>query len=247
MPKLLKGDVFEKIKEIDDCSIQCVITSPPYYFLKDYEIDDDQLGHEKSYKNYLEKLRTLMNEIERVLKDDGLVYIDIGDKYAREVKSETKKIDSIQYGSIYGIPERFMINCIDDGWIVKNHIIWNRSNSIPFEITNRYSSNYKSIFMLSLIKDCYFDIEPIKEKDKNPGDVWVYGKGHGIVKGTYPYPEKILERMIKSSSKEGDIILDTFMGSGTTGYVAQKLNRDWIGIELNPEYCDIINQRCLSC
>ena len=300
---LYQGDVFEKIKLIESASVQCVVTSPPYYSLRDYEMQN-QIGLEKSYKDYLGKLKKLMVELRRVLKDDGTAWINLGDTYSsnhewptiHKNKKQTKyantdtgdhydltrvdnKKEAIQTKTRYGIPERFYINCIDSGWIARNHIIWYKPDHLPSPYKDRFTNAYESIFFFAKNPKYYFNLDAIREPHKskpkinksqsitknydkyiagkniehsdnryhpngrNPGDLWQYTSANYPGQHYASYPVQMIERIIQCSTKPGDTILDPFMGSGTTAFVAQKLHRNWIGIELNPEYCKLINER----
>ena len=144
---ILRGDVLEKLVEINDSSIDCIISSPPYWGLRDYGVSG-QLGLEPDFRDYLSTMNDIMIQLKRVLKNTGTCWINLGDTYnssgsssdhPRHWDGREKNIDggikqttnSLQTKSRMGIPERFYINCIDDGWIARNHIPWYKSNSMP--------------------------------------------------------------------------------------------------------------------
>ncbi len=233
-----------------------------------------------------------MTQIRRVLKPDGTVWVNLGDTYSKSPSFRK---------SLYGVPERFMINCIDDGWHMRNDIIWSKLCALPDPVKDRFTRNYEHIFFMTKSEKYYFDLddvrvehrsndrrsvkakarkqlEPFSTPDKhmargtkyrqegnyakvnasrckdlsknyyhangkNPGDVWEYASSTYEGGHYATYPPKMIERIIRCSTKKGDIVLDPFMGAGTTAWVAQKLERDWIGCELNPEYCKLIKER----
>ena len=137
-----------------------------------------------------------------------------------------------------------------DGWYLRQDIIWHKPNPMPESVKDRCTKAHEYIFLLSKSPKYYYDSDAIRDKPHygeevgaNKRSVWSinvkpYKDAHFAV-----FPEKLPELCIKAGSKKGDIILDPFFGSGTTGYVAQKLDRKWLGIELNPEYIKISENR----
>lgn len=186
--RILVGDVLEKLSEIPDESIDCVVTSPPYWGLRDYGVEG-QMGNEKSFHEYLGKLDSMMVELKRIIKQTGSVWINLGDTYngtgdhtyelsdkeiqwisgpkKMKLDSEPRKtkghfIKNIGRKSRYGIPERFYINCIDSGWTARNHIIWQKPNAMPSSVKDRLSSKFESIFFFVKSRKYYFDLEAIR-------------------------------------------------------------------------------------
>ena len=192
--KILIGDVIEKLKDIPDESIDVMITSPPYWGLRDYGVDK-QWGSEKSFRDYLDKLDKLMIEMKRVLKKTGSCWVNLGDTYStvsggmRDIsKGNTKQYGKIQYldkgtgdrevygvdqskmyeglqtKSRVGIPERFYINCIDNEWIARNHIPWHKNNPMPSSVKDRFSNKWESIFFFVKNPKYYFDLDAVRER-----------------------------------------------------------------------------------
>lgn len=182
--RILVGDVLEKLKEIPNESIDCVVTSPPYWGLRDYGIEG-QLGNEKTFQEYLEKMGLVMDELKRVVKTTGSVWINMGDSYSQSgahtkpehlgwlstnkskgkenyYPKEEKRVKGLAVKSRIGIPERFYINCIDNGWTARNHIIWQKPNAMPSSVKDRLSPKYESIFFFVKSKKYYFDLESIR-------------------------------------------------------------------------------------
>jgi len=185
--KIIKGDALKELQKLPDESIDCVITSPPYWQLRDYGWDG-QWGLEKTYSEYLERLWSLMDEIKRVLKPKGTVWINLGDTYfgsgndsyknsdalsqgIRSVKagtiaptvSNTDKANDLKRKCQVLIPHRFAIGCIERGWIIRNDIVWAKPNSLPESIKDRFSKKHEYIFLLVKNADYYFDMDAIRD------------------------------------------------------------------------------------
>ena len=289
---ILQGDVIERLQDIEDNTIQCVVTSPPYWGLRDYG-EDAQLGLEEPPEEYVDNMVKVFREVRRTLKDDGSLWLNLGDSYSSGGRSTTtnqtlrgnndygvtrpKPSENIKPKDLIGIPWRVAFALQQDGWYLRQDIIWHKPNPMPESVTDRCTKSHEYIFLLTKSANYYYDAESIKEKtltndntnrdrDKDrlnntPGRTRMAGlKTNNYEKrnkrsvwkiNTKPYkeahfavfPEKLPELCIKAGSKKGDIVLDPFFGSGTTGYVAQRLYRKWLGIELNPEYIKIANKR----
>lgn len=295
---IYQGNVFDKLQEIDTESVQCVVTSPPYWGLRNYQMDD-QIGLEDTPEEFIENMVEVFREIKRVLKNDGTVWLNLGDSYNSQTgsgfntnKNEgqnhrikelqktqgslVKKI-SLKPKNLVGIPWRVALALQADGWYLRQDIIWHKPNPMPESVTDRCTKSHDYIFLLSKSAKYFYDADAIREpaqdwgtrdrsqlrsgtqdellkhrglKDanfaeigKNRRSVWTintqsYKEAHFAV-----FPPKLPELCIKAGSSEGDVVLDPFFGSGTTGWVAQRLKRKWIGIELNPEYIKIAEKR----
>lgn len=181
---ILQGDVIEQLKNIPDDVMDCVISSPPYWGLRDYGVKG-QLGLEPNFRDYLKKMQEIMREIKRVLKNTGTCWINLGDTYAggnahsdwsgctpefmgrnKETKQKFKAgvKNHLTAKSRYGIPERFYINCIDDGWIARNHIPWYKSNSMPSSVKDRFTNKWESVFFFAKNQKYYFNLDAVREK-----------------------------------------------------------------------------------
>ena len=212
--KILIGDVLEKIKEIPDESVDCVITSPPYWGLRDYGTGDAQWGLEGNFNEYLDKLDLLMNECWRVLKKTGTCWINLGDTYSggggkaveqsfnrdRNIDTEANpntpaksKYRHRMGKSRFGIPERFYVRCIDNGWIARNHIPWVKANSMPSSVADRFTNKWESVFFFAKAKKYYFNLDAVRVPTK----------------GEYkPFNRRVREaKRLKASGDEGAIIM----------------------------------------
>ena len=267
---IIMGDCLKSISKIDKGSIQSVITSPPYWGLRDYD-NENQLGQEDTPEEFVSKLVEIFSEIRHVLRDDGTVWVNIGDTYfgakgghfdsdnsitnnvsGSEFRMQRKappKHKYLKVKDLSGVPWMFAFAMQKQGWYLRQDIIWHKPNPMPEAVNDRMQKSHEHIFLFSKKKKYYFDAKAIGTKKKD-GEGWVrrqdvwdiqtssFQGAHFAV-----FPEKLPELCIKASTKENDIVLDPFMGSGTTAYVAQRLSRRWVGIELNPEYVKIINKR----
>lgn len=181
--KIIHGMALETVKTFPDKSINCVITSPPYWQLRDYKWDG-QWGLEPTFQMYLENLWSLMDEIWRVLKDDGTAWINLGDTYNGEAKGNnngtygsviqkagvneqvvTKTKQSIPNKSLCLVPHRFAIGCCDKGWSVRNDIVWAKRNGMPEPVTDRFSKKHEYFFFMSKQDKYYFDLDGIRDKN----------------------------------------------------------------------------------
>ena len=261
---ILQGDCLTKAKEISPKSIQTVVTSPPYWGLRDYD-NDGQLGQESSPEIFVSNLVQLFKEIKNKLKDDGTVWVNIGDTYFgskgghfdsknsitnnttgseyRQHKKAPPKHIYLKNGDLSGVPWMFAVAMQKDGWYLKQDIIWHKPNPMPEAVNNRCVKSHEYIFMFTKKQQYYFDADALRLNGVRRNDVW-FMKTASLKEAHFAvFPEDLPGLCIKAGSKQGDIVLDPFMGSGTTALVAQGLGRKWIGIELNPEYIEIIKRR----
>ena len=267
---ILQGSCLQKVKELSPLSIQTVVTSPPYWGLRDYD-DKNQLGQEDTPEEFLSKLVEIFSAIREKLKDDGTVWVNIGDTYfgakggawegknsitttetGEEYRIKRKAPPKHRYlktKDLVGIPWNFAIMMQKRGWYLRQDIIWHKPVPMPESVNDRLQKSHEHIFLFTKRPHYYFNAEAIG-LPKKEGEGWVrrhdvwdiptsnYQGAHFAV-----FPEKLPEICIKASTKKGDVVLDPFMGSGTTAYVSQRLGRKWIGIEINPKYVKIIKDR----
>lgn len=305
MGEIICGDSLEVLKTLTDETIDCCVTSPPYYGLRDYG-KEGQIGLEESPEEYIEKLVRVFREVKRVLKDDGTLWLNIGDSYAgnsnggtklqgnpefnknrpsRELTSLPKKSvpNSCKPKDLIGIPWTLAFALRDDGWYLRQDIIWHKPNPMPERVKDRCVKSHEYIFLFSKKPRYFFDYKAIQEESKWNGKDKRSGKGRisydgkrtdGGVEKTKAqqsfvsitgrrnkrdvwsvttkalkeahfatFPEKLIEPCILAGSRRGGVILDPFFGAGTTGLVAVRHGREYVGIELNEEYIDIAKKR----
>jgi site-specific DNA-methyltransferase (adenine-specific) len=302
--KIICGDALETLEKIPGESVDCVVTSPPYWALRDYGVKG-QIGLESSIEEYLGKLMAVFTEIHRILKPTGTCWVNFGDTYANKTKgghrnkpqnnmydSLTRRATfpklktelSIPPKSLCLIPARFALRMIERGWILRNEIIWHKPNAMPQSVKDRFSVDFEKIFFFVKERKYYFRqqyeklrnpdrlqrrlLDPDKkhkrgksywfsarpknlekqrlsmlEKGRNKRCVWTIGTTSFPGNHFAVYPPRLIETPVLAGCPERGIVLDPFMGSGTTAIVAGKLNRKFIGIELNPEYVRLAKNR----
>jgi len=155
--KILQGNCINKLKTIADKTFHTCVTSPPYWGLRDYG-EDDQLGLEETPQEYVANLVEVFREVRRVLRDDGTVWLNLADSYASIIN------DSIKPKDLVGIPWRVAFALQEDGWYLRQDIIWNKPNPMPESVKDRCTKSHEYIFLFSKSKNYYFDNESIKEK-----------------------------------------------------------------------------------
>ena len=355
--QVIVGDNRETLKGLADKSVQTVVTSPPYFGLRDYGTktwvggdescehikdshktkkfgnpefnknrpsreatklpgyyfelecghcgalqEDYQIGLENTPQAFVEELCKVFDEVWRVLKDDGTLWVNLGDSYSsfRDSKAvpdslrngdgtavskaanrnpEMLRASGLKHKDLIGIPWRFAFAMQERGWYLRQDIIWAKPNPMPESVTDRCTKSHEYIFLMTKSAKYFYDNEAIKEDSiwasdpragqgrleydgkrqgqegtgqeafvtitdkKNKRDVWnvavkSYKEAHFAT-----YPPELITPCILAGSKENDIVLDPFSGSGTTGEVALQHGRNYIGLELNPEYAKLSEKR----
>lgn len=293
---LLQGDAAQTLATLPTESSQACVTSPPYYGLRDYGTGEAQIGLEASPAEYVTRLVEVFREVRRVLRNDGTLWLNLGDSYAYPPGSAGRQGNgqrsdrtftaeglpgtrALPPKNLLGIPWRVALALQADGWILRNAIVWDKPNPMPESVTDRLSSTYEVVFLLAVSQRYWFDLDAIREpqsqatierlasgpagvrrvtpgetrppralseltKGRNPGDVWTIS--------TTPYPcahfavmpPEMARRCIAAGSREGDTVLDPFIGSGTTAMVANHNGRRAVGIDLSEEYLAQAMRRC---
>lgn len=259
---IFMGDALNTLRRLPNESVQCAITSPPYWGLRDYGIAE-QIGLEQSLQQFINKLVAIFSEVRRVLSADGSLWLNIGDGYtsgnrgyrapdkknrarAMEIRPDTP--EGLKPKDLLGIPWRLAFALQADGWLLRSDIIWHKPNSMPESVKDRPSRCHEYIFLFTKSERYYYDCGAAKEVAdggglRNRRSVWsVNTKGFpGAHFATFP-PD-LVRPCVRSSSRPGDFVLDPFFGSGTVGVVCQEDNRQYVGIELNPDYVAIAANR----
>ncbi len=313
--QVMEGDALETLAGLDAGSVQCCVTSPPYWGLRDYG-QAGQLGLEPTPGEYVARMVAVFAEVRRVLRDDGTLWLNLGDSYAgggtigrNDTGPEALARRAAKYGTgtgpgsavgqqgtrpqcpglkpkdLCGIPWRVAFALQEDGWYLRSDIIWAKPNPMPESVTDRPTKAHEYLFLLTKKARYYYDADAIREPNAagteqrytagfrdRYADGAVDAKGYrGPVGGsagmqlnengrnkrsvwtvaTAPYsgahfavmPPALIEPCIKAGTKPGDLVLDPFSGAGTVGMVARRLQRLYVGIELNPEYADMSRRR----
>lgn len=319
---ILQGDALEVLKGLPEGIAQTCVTSPPYWGLRDYCVAG-QIGQEGTPEEYVDRLVGVFAEIKRVLRDDGTLWLNLGDTYAgtgskgdcKDPKNPSGRngqaiavnncVSSLLPKNLVGIPWRVAFALQADGWYLRQDIIWAKPNPMPESVTDRCTKSHEYIFLLSKSPKYYYNAEAIAEPaaestidrmlqdiEQQTGSDRIQGKTNGNMKACAPrykgkkytedpehfyrtksgnayalrplrnkrsvwavstnrftgahfatFPEKLIEPCILAGSPEGGLVLDPFFGSGTTGIVAARLGRRWIGVEINPQYADMAANR----
>lgn len=296
--EILQGDCRDVLGSLADGSINCCVTSPPYFGLRDYGVEG-QLGLEPTPDEFVSAMVEVFREVRRVLRDDGTLWLNLGDSYANDGKwggSTGGKHASALHGNsgigrrllttglkpkdLIGIPWRVAFALQADGWYLRQDIIWHKPNPMPESVTDRCTKAHEYIFLFAKSERYYFDADAIKEqavsnhasgngfKGRQGGaihtpmsggagtaDQWLPGgmRNRRSVwtvstkpfKGAHfaTFPPDLIDPCVLAGCPVDGTVLDPFFGAGTTGLVAQKHGRNCVGIELNPDYIAIANER----
>lgn len=255
------GDALTALARLPDKSVQCAVTSPPYWGLRDYNIPD-QIGLEPSLHLFLERLTLVFRQVRRVLRDDGILWLNIGDGYtsgnrgwrapdrknpARAMAVRPGTPAGLKPKDLLGIPWRLAFALQADGWYLRADIIWNKPNAMPESVKDRPTRAHEYMFMFSKRQRYYYDRSVILDRGgRNKRTVWDINTQGFAGAHFATFPPRLVEPCILAASRPGDTILDPFFGAGTVGAVAHKLQRRYVGIELNPEYVALADVR-LAC
>ncbi len=322
MIRILQGDCRDVLKTLPDDSVHCVVTSPPYWGLRDYGVAG-QLGLEPTPAEYVEKMVAVFEEVGRVLRDDGTLWLNLGDSYARQAGDDSTKITDggmktgrtgksdqlfksgnnvppagLKAKDLVGIPWRVAFALQHSGWYLRQDIIWSKPNPMPESVRDRCTKAHEYIFLLAKSDRYYFDADAIAEPangwngstfdgerdlavrpttgrgprhksaalvaegSRNDGErleglggsvgvedtrnkrsVWTVTTRPFKEAHFATFPPALIEPCILAGCPEGGTVLDPFGGAGTTGLVADRLGRDAILIELNPEYAEMARKR----
>jgi len=258
----MEGDALHALRLLPSNSIQCVVTSPPYWGLRDYGIDG-QIGLEGTLPQFINHLVAIFNEIKRVLRDDGTLWVNIGDGYtsgnrgyratdkknpARAMTVRPDTPEGMKPKDLQGIPWRLAFALQDDGWYLRSDIVWHKPNAMPESVKDRPTRAHEYLFMLTKSERYFYDYEAVKElglngKLRNRRSVWDVNTQPFAEAHFATFPPKLIEPCILASTRPGDYVLDPFFGSGTVGIVCAEHQRSYVGIELNPEYVAISAKR----
>ena len=294
---IINEDCSIGLRNLPDNSVDCCVTSPPYFGLRDYGVSG-QIGLEETPEAYIVKLVEIFAEVKRILKKKGTLWLVIGDSYAGSghgYLSEVRGKQATNKGTLFmanreptpvpaglkskdliGIPWLLAFALRENGWYLRQDIIWHKPNPMPESVRDRCTKSHEYIFLFSKSLKYHFDSVAIqtdvmgnlhdqtsrKGKKTHPTALI---NGIRITGGYYPkankrdvwtvctapekeahfacFPQALIMDCIKAGCPENGTVLDPFMGSGTTAVVARKLNRNYVGFELNPKYLKIANTK----
>lgn len=254
---IIESDAVLALQKLPSASVQCIVTSPPYWGLRDYGIKG-QIGLESKLQQYINKLVAVFSEAKRTLKDDGVLWLNIGDGYtsgnrgyrapdkknpARAMSVRPDTPEGLKPKDLLGIPWRLALALQADGWYLRSDIIWNKPNAMPESVKDRPTRSHEYVFMLTKKEKYFYNYQAVKENGRNRRTVWNVNTAPFAEAHFATFPPGLIEPCILAASKEGDFVLDPFFGSGTVGMVCQEYQRRFIGIELNGEYVKIAKNR----
>jgi site-specific DNA-methyltransferase (adenine-specific) len=251
---LLEGDVQEVLPRMPDACVQCVVTSPPYWGLRDYGING-QIGLENTLAGYINKLTTIFTEIRRILRPDGVLWLNIGDGFTsgnrgwrapdkknpnRAMSTRPDNPPGLKDKDLVGVPWRLAFALQADGWFLRSDIIWHKPNAMPESVKDRPTRAHEYLFMLTKEERYNYFADAVMEEAeqgrRNRRTVWSVNTAPSLGAHVASFPPELVEPCILASTQAEDFVLDPFFGVGTVGLVAQQLQRRFVGIELNPEY-----------
>ena len=266
-PVLICGDAEQALELLPAESIQTVVTSPPYWSLRDYQIDA-QIGRDDSLADYAASIVRVFAKLKRVLRPDGTVWLNVGDAFtsgnrryrapdrknrARAMRIRPPTPEGLKPKDLIGLPWRLAFALQDAGWWIRSEVIWHKPNAHPESVRDRPTKAHETVFLLSKNQDYDYDVEAVRGPNgRRLRTVWEIPtepqKRPNGEADDHPamMPLSLARRCIAITSQEGDVVLDPYAGSGTTLLAAQELGRTWAGIELKPGYVDLIERRLRS-
>jgi site-specific DNA-methyltransferase (cytosine-N4-specific) len=260
---IIPGDAKEKLKLLPDNLVQACVTSPPYWGTRDYGVGS-QIGAEETINKYINNLRKVFRQVYRILRDDGTLWLNMGDTYtsgnrgwrapdrknpSREMKYRPSTPKGLKEKDLVGVPWRVAFALQKDGWYLRSDIIWHKPNVQPESVKDRPTRSHEYLFLFSKSKDYFYDYEASREPtngnhgQRNRRTVWSINTESKHPPHLAVFPPELVELCILTGSKPRDMILDPFMGSGTVGEVCRLKKRKFIGIEIKPEYVEMARVR----
>lgn len=305
--QIIVGDALSVLKQMPPASVNCVVTSPPYYGLRDYG-QSGQIGMENTHLDYVARLRDVLMEVYRVLRPDGTLWLNLGDTYARgtsgrndgkvaNVTGSAHRGDTRATGlsaylganiegtagfrasgrskNLLGIPWRVAFALQDAGWILRADIIWSKPSCMPEAVKDRPTRSHEYVFLLAKSRFYHFDMDAFREPSvkgdtrkprgakgttpnsgrragdlqtfddglRNRRTVWKVASSTNKSSHAAIFPPELIRPMVLAGCPAGGVVLDPFMGSGTTGVVARECGVDFVGIELNEGYAAEARER----
>ena len=261
---LICGDARRALRQLPDSSVQTVVTSPPYWSLRDYDVVA-QIGRNDNLQSYICSVVAAFTELKRVLRPDGTVWLNVGDSYtsgnrryrasdrknrARAMRVRPPTPEGLKPKDLVGVPWRLALALQDAGWWLRSEIIWHKPNAHPESVRDRPTKAHETVFLLSKEQNYHYNLDAVR----GPGgrrlrDVWDIPtepvKRLNGCADDHPamMPKTLAQRCIAITTHQDSVVLDPYAGSGTTLLAARELGRRWVGIELKSSYVDLIEQR----
>lgn len=263
--RLIIGDAFSALRELPSNSLQMCVTSPPYWGLRDYQLEREaQIGAEDDLPSYILRLVAVFEEVRRVLRPDGTLWLNLGDSYtsgnrtwrapdrknpARGMHYRPPTPEGLKPKDLIGVPWRVAFALQESGWYLRSDIIWNKPNCQPESVRDRPTQAHEYLFLFSRSLKYHYNAHAVSERstdgagNRNRRSVWSIPTEPLPEAHFATFPPALVEPCILAGSNPGDAVLDPFFGAGTVGLVALRLQRPFIGIELNPDYAVIASRR----
>jgi site-specific DNA-methyltransferase (cytosine-N4-specific) len=258
---VLQGDAELVLQRLPAGFFRCCVTSPPYWGLRDYEASG-QIGAEDDPRQYVQRLVVVFEQVRRVLAEDGTLWLNIGDSYTsgnRDYRAPDKKnpVRAMSYRArtpaglkpkdLVGIPWRVALALQESGWYLRSDIIWEKPNCMPESVRDRPTRAHEYVFLLSKSLKYFYDYRTAREGNgRNRRTVWSIPTEPFFGAHFATFPPRLVENCILPSTLPGDWVLDPFFGAGTVGVVCKRHNRNYVGIELNPDYVHLAVERIQS-
>jgi len=260
---IIIGDAWHSLQLFPDRTFRCCVTSPPYWGLRDYGIPN-QIGAESSLNEYIANLTEIFQQVKRVLRDDGTLWLNIGDSYtsgnrtwrdadkknpARGMDYRPPTPEGLKPKDLIGVPWRIAFALQADGWYLRSDIVWYKPNCQPESVKDRPTRAHEYFFLLSKSQDYFYDSKAILESAtsktgaRNRRTVWSINTEPFADAHFATFPASLIEPPILAGTQPNDMVLDPFFGSGTVGEVCLRLKRRFVGIELKPDYAAIAAKR----
>lgn len=257
---ILAGDALSVLSDVPDGTFQTCVTSPPYWYLRDYGIDG-QIGMERDVSDYIRSLVLVFSQVMRVLREDGTLWVVVGDSYtsgsrrtrATDRKNPHRRMDTrpptpegLKEKDLVGTPWMLATALRDSGWYLRSDVVWRKPNCQPESVADRPTNDFEHVFLLSRSPRYKYDVEAVRGPNgRRLRAVWdIRTTPNRRTEGDHPatFPDELVERCLSLTSDVGDRVLDPFVGIGTTATVAKRMGRIPLGIELNPDYADMASR-----
>lgn len=249
---VIQDDARTALRRLPKRCVQCVVTSPPYWGMRDYGVLG-QIGTEATLDAYIHHLMTIFTEVRRVLKDNGVIWLNMGDAYAsgnrkyrapdskysqRALKKRPATPVGLKSKDLLGIPWRVAFALQRAGWYLRTEVVWHKMNAMPESVRDRPSRSHEYLFLLSKSEHYRFSRLRLENGDSAVRrTVWNIQTVKSRLNGHHAaFPEDLVIPCVRAATHKSDLVLDPFCGTGTVGRVCSRLGRQFVGIELNPRY-----------
>lgn len=260
---LVQGDALAVMTAMPPGCVQTVVTSPPYWSLRDYGISG-QVGLNETVYAYIDALACLFDQVHRVLRDDGTLWLNIGDSYtsgnrtwrapdkknpARAMSIRPPTPEGLKDKDLIGVPWRIAFALQERGWYLRSEVVWRKPNAQPESVRDRPTRDHEQVFLFSKSESYKYDVDAVKGPNgRRLRTVWdIRTHANRAASGHFAtFPVELVEQCLRITSTPGDLVLDPFLGSGTTALVAGGLGRRFLGVELHPDYVEMSRARLVA-